>query len=122
MIYCYGQDITDKQNASTKRLVKELIRARIAPYKLIQLKNPEEIPEGTHYILCFGSKALEGLVGVGNIGVNRGTLFDTDSGSFVFPTYAPGYLHHNPGSVAQFRSDLETFRAFIELDSKGVVI
>lgn len=120
MIYVYGTD-PFAASPSSKTLLKELVSAGFKPKELEYVVSAEDIPDDS-WVLSFGADAFRTLTGCDEpLSKHHGSLFDLDINPsvFVFPTYSPGYLFHNPKLIGQWKAELELFKAFISYDQKG---
>lgn len=85
--------------------------------------DPEEIPAG--FYLLFGSPALKEHVGEQyRMGEVSGEIFTSkhNDKAVILPTYAPGFLYHNPNMKELWLDQLESGWILYNLEVKGVLV
>lgn len=120
MIYCYGANPFDG-SPSSNALHKQLKEAGFKLSEISALTSVKDVPVNSH-VIAFGSPAFKELTG-SELGIKavRGEMWEgIKKDVLVWPTYAPGYLYRNPELMWQWKEDLELFRVFINLDTKGI--
>jgi uracil-DNA glycosylase family 4 len=81
-------------------------------YREISLLDP-------HYILAVGKTAFSVLNPTESYSKARGKLHGSWVGdAFVFPIWHPAYILRNRSKLPEWRNDIATFRALLEVDLK----
>lgn len=122
MIYVYGTD-PFANSPSSMVLLKELTKAGFKVSEIKYANTVDDIPDNC-WVISFGSPQFRELTGTDeSLRDHQGTLWSMDSRDdvFVFPTYSPGYLYHNPNEKEAWKRQLELFYAVIKID-EGVVV
>lgn len=122
MIYVYGAD-PFSNSPSSQVLLKELLKAGFKRSEITHAKLIEDITDDS-YVISFGAPSFKELTGLdASLKECAGMLccMDTNHSVFVFPTYSPGYLYHNPREKETWKQQLELFYAVIKTD-QGILV
>lgn len=112
-----GVDPNSRQGTVLKNELRKI------GFRLNELEFTDDCSQDGWHLL-FGSPALREIYPDLRMSDVSGQLLDhpDNPDSFIIPTYAPGFLYHNPNMKGLWKDQLETAYATYTLNEKGVIV